>query len=1110
MKLNEFKCDLCEKNKKFLNNNNEESDHINNDSTSTNEEHTEAMKQVAAKCLDCNYFLCSNCFNDHQVISSFSNHQIVNLNNISLKEESDTNESLNEQRKQANQLNSSMTKQNANQSQISNMVQLQQQFNSLEDQLRIKNKQQQQHQQPMMMLNAQQQQQQQRLLQIETEIQKSYNFYMQMLKERKDYLINELNTIVQYAVLNHTQNYNKQLKLKAELEQKRANLELSDSMHSFLSNDLSKASPLNDMNNNKVNNSIAELNNLSLINNQILAQLKANNPLSHIEFVSNYSAIQTSIRNTFGYIRINNQMNSQNVNQPKQDMNFNEQMSRNLNNPASVYDYLSQMSKNQSQRTKAQGELHIDLESSGMQQFANLNLNKNVFNNENVNEGSYDYFGNPINGQNSINTFSASSTGSSKSSNSSSGSFNQNVTLQKSQQKPIGTSQSCYDTSSTSPISISTDNLQVNSCLPSNSSNASSNYFLDQFGTKDWSNSNGISDLIQKPKNGESDSNDGNHLLGDDFFNSTMVKSKSSWSSIVSSADNEKVQEMIASKDNLFSPYFDSSTFESKAENNQSPTLVALLNGNKNAYDKSVGGANKFNNHAITLSAGSTKSNGSSSGQSNNSYFQNKLQANLINDDHVMLSNNLSGQKLMSSVSSTSASASPEDRISSLSSSTSSACSETNFHDSSLATLKSVMKSTSTNSNSLMNNLGQLSGRPNMLEQHSNVNNNNSSLAVGSSTRSQLRRSKMIYHCKFGEFGINDGQFTEPSGVTINTNNDIIVADTNSHRIQIFDKDGRFKFKFGECGKRDGQLLYPNRVSVVKHTGDVVVTERSPTHQIQIYNKYGQFLRKFGANILQHPRGVCVDNKGRIIVVECKVMRVLIFDLMGNVLQKFNCSKYLEFPNGVCCSSGLEREEIYISDNRAHCIKVFDYNGNFIRQIGGEGITNYPIGVGINSNNEILVADNHNNFNLTVFSQDGQLINALESKVKHAQCFDVGLMDDGSIVLASKDYRIYVYKYVNNNLSLSGSYTNENNQMISNENAPNDFNFEQRDIMHNDEQLYDLFSPQMADLTNYNQLMGLAGNPNQFGGIHGQSFLKSKSSENLLDNLNTFNCLMSN
>lgn len=96
-----------------------------------------------------------------------------------------------------------------------------------------------------------------------------------------------------------------------------------------------------------------------------------------------------------------------------------------------------------------------------------------------------------------------------------------------------------------------------------------------------------------------------------------------------------------------------------------------------------------------------------------------------------------------------------------------------------------------------------------------------------------------------------------------------------------------------------------------------------------------------------------------------------------------------------------------------------------MRQIGGEGITNYPIGVGINSCGEVLVADNHNNFNLTVFNQNGDIITALESKVKHAQCFDVGLMDDGSIVLASKDYRIYVYKYhcSNNNTTTTTTTT---------------------------------------------------------------------------------------
>lgn len=52
-------------------------------------------------------------------------------------------------------------------------------------------------------------------------------------------------------------------------------------------------------------------------------------------------------------------------------------------------------------------------------------------------------------------------------------------------------------------------------------------------------------------------------------------------------------------------------------------------------------------------------------------------------------------------------------------------------------------------------------------------------------------------------------------------------------------------------------------------------------------------------------------------------------------------------------------------------LQVFNYDGQFVRQIGGEGITNYPIGVGINYAGDVVVADNHNNFNLTVFNQVG-------------------------------------------------------------------------------------------------------------------------------------------
>lgn len=219
--------------------------------------------------------------------------------------------------------------------------------------------------------------------------------------------------------------------------------------------------------------------------------------------------------------------------------------------------------------------------------------------------------------------------------------------------------------------------------------------------------------------------------------------------------------------------------------------------------------------------------------------------------------------------------------------------------------------------------------------------------------KTNISRRVITYTYKFGSFGNLPGQFTEPNGVAINANGEIIIADTNNNRVQIFDKMGRFKHLFGEgsvASKDPGNLLYPNRVAVMGMTGDIVVTERAPTHQVQIYNQYGLFVRRFGANVLQHPRAVTVDPQGRIIVVECKVMRVIIFDQNGEIIHKFSCHNVLQFPNGVAVN---DRQHIFISDNRIHCVVVYDYNGNWIRNIGREGITNYPIGVMLDANGHV-------------------------------------------------------------------------------------------------------------------------------------------------------------
>ena len=97
-----------------------------------------------------------------------------------------------------------------------------------------------------------------------------------------------------------------------------------------------------------------------------------------------------------------------------------------------------------------------------------------------------------------------------------------------------------------------------------------------------------------------------------------------------------------------------------------------------------------------------------------------------------------------------------------------------------------------------------------------------------------------------------------------------------------------------------------------------------------------------------------------------QLMRVCIFTFNGELLHKFSAMNYLMFPNNICVGPN---HELFICDNRDHCIKVFNYEGEYLRRIGGEGITNYPISVSVDQFGHVMVVDNHNKFNLTIFDQ---------------------------------------------------------------------------------------------------------------------------------------------
>jgi len=61
----------------------------------------------------------------------------------------------------------------------------------------------------------------------------------------------------------------------------------------------------------------------------------------------------------------------------------------------------------------------------------------------------------------------------------------------------------------------------------------------------------------------------------------------------------------------------------------------------------------------------------------------------------------------------------------------------------------------------------------------------------------------------FGQRGDKNGEFSNPTGVAIDANGHIYVAEFYGHRVQVFSSDGDFLYKFGSDGAGDGQLSRP-------------------------------------------------------------------------------------------------------------------------------------------------------------------------------------------------------------------------------------------------------------------------------------------------------------
>ncbi|CAF0749722.1 unnamed protein product [Didymodactylos carnosus] len=237
----------------------------------------------------------------------------------------------------------------------------------------------------------------------------------------------------------------------------------------------------------------------------------------------------------------------------------------------------------------------------------------------------------------------------------------------------------------------------------------------------------------------------------------------------------------------------------------------------------------------------------------------------------------------------------------------------------------------------------------------------------------------MQVRSKFGSLGPQKGQFNSPHGFCLGQDEEIIVADTNNHRIQLFNIQGEYKSQFGIPGREEGQLWYPRKVAYIKQSlgGKYVICDRgNERSRMQLFTRNGHFIKKISIRYIDIVAGLAITHYGDIVV--CDSVSPTVFTISsetGELLKWFDCSDYMREPSDIA----TYQQHYFVCDFKGHCVCVFDDCGKFLRRIGNENITNFPNGIDISDEGDIVIGDSHGNrFHLSVYSCEGDLIKEFE------------------------------------------------------------------------------------------------------------------------------------
>eukprot|EP01035_Chromulina_nebulosa_P020833 gene20833-27001_t len=198
-------------------------------------------------------------------------------------------------------------------------------------------------------------------------------------------------------------------------------------------------------------------------------------------------------------------------------------------------------------------------------------------------------------------------------------------------------------------------------------------------------------------------------------------------------------------------------------------------------------------------------------------------------------------------------------------------------------------------------------------------------------------------------FGSSLSSLNYAVGICMDDSKQIFVADTNNHRIVVFNHfTGIHVRNIGSQGALAGYLNSPYGVCVNKASGLLYVADYD-NNRVQVFNKEtGEYERSIGSGAgtaegqMNQPIAVCIDDeKSVLLVADYSNNRVQLFEEPSGVFIRCiggeGTADGFSGPRGLCICK--EANLLFVSDRENHRIKVFDNTTYALIRHLGQGMS---------------------------------------------------------------------------------------------------------------------------------------------------------------------------